>query len=499
MIPNLFRRRVGEGSLTVPFVPVFTGCLQRSREEARRVFDATWTLAAVVGLAITVCGIVWAEPLIRLFAPGFALEPGKLALAVELLRLCFPYILMLSLVAVAMGALNVLGHFFAPAIAPVFLNLCLISAAVSGGLAFDPPVLALGWAVLAAGIIQVLIQLPPLRRRGFAPRPRPAPGHPAIRRLGVLMLPAALGASVFQINVLVSRFLASFLGDGAVSYLYYADRLLELPLGVFVFAIGTASLPSFARLAKAGRTDALRDTFSSTLRLALALALPSTLGLALLREEIFSSLFAWNPALFGAEAVRGCGRALLFYSLGLVPITATRIYVGLAFAHERPRLPLYAACVAVAVNAVASLALVGPLPAGGLPGPLIALQHALVVADLGYAGLALAASIASAANCACLVVAVHWRWGPFYRRRDAGHLARLVLASAALAVAVLTVGAVLPGGTGSGASVLGLLRLALLVAVGAGTYALALAALGSPEWGALRALLPGGGPGPESP
>ena len=154
------------------------------------------------------------------------------------------------LVAVAMGALNATGHFLAPALAPVLLNLCLIAAALGAGGILDPPILILGVAVILAGFLQVGMQVPPLRQRGLSPRPVFEPGHPGLRRLGRLMLPAVLGASVFQLNILVSRLLASFSGDGAVSNLYYADRLIEFPLGVFVFAIGTASLPVFSRLVK---------------------------------------------------------------------------------------------------------------------------------------------------------------------------------------------------------------------------------------------------------
>ena len=486
MIPNLFRRLVAEGSLTISFVPVFTDWLRRSREEARRVFNATWTLGAGAGLAIMLLGILFADPLIHLFAPGFALEPGKHELAVRLLRLCFPYILLLTLVAVAMGALNALGHFLAPAIAPVLLNLCLIGGAVAGWLWFRPPILALGAAVIVAGILQVLLQIPVLRRRGMAPRPLLAPRHPAIRRLAVLMLPAVLGASVLQLNMLVSRLLASLLGDGAVSYLYYADRLLEFPLGVFVFAIGTASLPTFSRLVKARDSDGLRGAFAGTLLLAVSLSLPSMIGLVLLAQQIFEGLFAWNPRLFGAAAVDGCARALICYALGLVPITIARIYVGYCVAHENTRTPARATVVALIVNVAASLALIGPLPEGALPDAFVGLQRACVLADLGYAGLALAASIASTANVLYLAVAVRVRYGALFTAGDLGRALRLLAATAAMAALIL---AVLPGWPLSGAT-----GLAGLVALGAAGYGLALALLRSPELYALLALLrPRGG------
>jgi putative peptidoglycan lipid II flippase len=487
MIPNLFRRLVAEGSLTLSFVPVFTASLARSRDEARRVLDTTWTLATLVGLAVTVAGMVFAGPLVDLFAPGFALDPPKRELCVRLLRLCFPYVGLMMLVAVAMGALNALGHFFTPAIAPVLLNLALIAGAFVGASWMATPIEALGWAVIVAGLLQALLQLPPLARRGMRPSPGLDLGQPAVRRLAALMGPAALGASVFQINVLVSRFLASFLGDGAVSYLYYADRLLELPLGVFIFALGMASLPSFARLATRGAHDALRTVFADTLGLALVLAAGSSVGLVLLREPIFAVLFAWDPSVFGEQAVSGCARALLYYALGLVPIAIARVCVMLSVAHEDTRVPARGAVVSVVAHAVAALALVGPLPAGALPGPLLAGQHALAVVDMGYAGLALAATLGSLVNALYLWLALRRRHGPLVRVRDVARFARIALAVAALAAVVQLSTWLLP--VPPAASLAALLLLALHIALGVLAYGAALAALGTPEFRALARLI----------
>jgi putative peptidoglycan lipid II flippase len=486
MIPNLFRRLVAEGSLTVSFVPVFTDWLRRSREAAREFFGATWTLGLLAGLVLVAAGILFADPLVRVFAPGFGLDPEKHALCVRLLRLCFPYIGLLMLVALAMGALNALGHFLTPALAPVLLNLCLIGGAVIGHLWLDVPILALGGAVILAGVAQVALQMPPLRRRGMLPRLRFAPGHPALRRLGRLMAPAVLGASVYQLNVIVSRILASFLGDGAVSYLYYADRLLEFPLGVFVVALGTASLPAFSRLAKAGEREPLRDAFTGTLLLALGLALPSTAGLILLREPLFAVLFGWNPAVFGAGAVEGCARALLFYALGLVPISVARLWVGLCVAHENTATPARGAVVALVVNLLAALVLIGPLPAEGLPAPLRDLQHRLVLADLGYAGLALAASVASLANALYLWSAARSRYGALLAPDVAGRAARLLAATAVLCGVVTGGQTLVP--VPQGASPLGFGLLGMHVALGALAYGATLRALRSPDLESLLAL-----------
>lgn len=435
-IPNLLRRLVGEGALTVAFVPVFSQTLRRSHEEAQHFFRATWTLALALTSAICVLGIVFAEPIVVAFAPGYLADPDKLELTTTLLQICFPYVVSLSLVAVAMGALNALGHFFRPAIAPVWLNICQIAAVFIGVAYFTTPVLALGAGVVVAGVLQVWLQLRPLRERGFTPRLVFAPRNPTIRRLGWLLLPSLLGASAYQLNTITTRAIASFFGDGPVSYLYYATRLLELPLGVFVFALSMASLPALSRFVALDDRAGLRRSFSETLGLALALALPCSAGLILLREPIVSLLFGWNPENFGSEAVRLCGLALFYYALGLVPIALARIYVNLCVAHENTRTGAHAAVVSLAVNVIGALVLVGPLPYGTLWDGVVDLQRACVVADLGFLGLALATTVAAAANALYVMTAAHLRYGASLALRDwIGHL-RLLGATGSLCAAV---------------------------------------------------------------
>jgi putative peptidoglycan lipid II flippase len=436
-IPNLLRRLVGEGALTVAFVPVFSQALDRSHEEARRVLRATWTLALAVTSVICVLGMVYADPLVIAFAPGYLGDPGKRELTTTLLRLCFPYVVSLSLVAVAMGALNALGHFFRPAIAPVWLNLCQI-AAVFCGLAFIPeqPVLALGFGVILAGVLQVWLQLRPLRERGFAPRLLWAPGDPAVRRLGWILLPSLLGASAYQLNTITTRAIASFFGDGPVSYLYYATRLLELPLGVFIFALSMASLPSLSRFVVHGDRAGLQRSFSEVVGLSLALALPCTVGLILLREPIVALLFGWNPEHFGSEAVRLSGLAVLYYTLGLVPIALSRIYVNLCVAHENTRTGAHAAVLSLIVNVLGALVLVGPLPHGTLWVGVVEAQRACVIADFGFLGLALATTFAATANAAYVMIAAHVRYGATLPARDWLGYLRLLGATGVLGFAV---------------------------------------------------------------
>lgn len=486
-IPNLLRRLVGEGALTVAFVPIFSQSLERSHDEARRVFRATWTLALGVTAVICVLGMIFADPIVIAFAPGYLEDPAKLELTGRLLRLCFPYVVSLSLVAVAMGALNALGHFFRPAIAPVWLNVCQITAVFLGLAFFTTPVLALGWGVLVAGVLQVWLQLRPLRERGFAPKLVWAPGDPSIRRLGNLLLPSLLGASAYQLNTITTRAIASFFGDGPVSYLYYATRLLELPLGVFVFALAMASLPSLSRSVARGNREELHRSFAETLGLALALALPCTAGLILLREPIVTLLFGWNPEHFGAEAVRLCGLALLYYTLGLVPISLARIYVNLCVAHENTRTGAHAAVLSLIVNVVGALVLVGPLPYGTFADAVIDAQRACVIADFGFLGLALATTLAAAANAAYVMIAARLRYGAHLQTRDWIGYLRLLGATGLMCgvVGLAHFLAPLP----ARASVVGAVHLFALIGAGGLAYLAGLYAFGAPEFALVRGLL----------
>lgn len=491
-IPNLMRRLIGEGALTIAFVPIFTQSLGEGRERAREVFDATWTLGGVVGLLVMGVGIPLALPLVELFAPGFAATPGKLELTASLLQWCFPYIFFLVLVAVAMGTLNSVGHFLSPALAPILLNLCLISAAFGFAGAFEPPIMALGFAVAIAGLLQALAQLPALARRGFWPRFRFAPRDPAIRALGLLMLPAALGAAVYQFNLLVTRFLSSFQGDGAVSYLYYASRLIELPLGIFVFAIGMASLPSLAKLAQAKNTRAFAQTFSQSLSLSLALALPSSVGLMLLREPIFDTLFAWDASLFGSVATQASAQALFYYSPGLAAIAIARMYTQVCVANQNTKTPARAALVSLVVNFLMALALTAPVSVEALPSAggawvrgFAALHGAVSVADWGISGLATATTVAAFANAGFLMLRTRATYGRLLDRETWLATGKALLAALGMAVAVLAVMHVQPEGALTKPVRVALL--ALDVAVGVGTYGGLLWLLGSRDLRAVAA------------
>ncbi len=262
-LPNLLRRLTAEGALTAGFIPVFTDYLtHKSKDEARRVVQIIFTFATMSLAALTILGIVFAAPIMRVYAPGFLAYPAKFDLTVSLTRLMFPYIFFVSLVALAMGVLNSLRHFMAPALAPVLLNLSIIACALFLSPMLNEPVTALAYGVLLGGVAQLLLQIPFLARYGFSFGVDFHFRHPALKRLLFLMAPAVFGAAVYQINVFVSTMLASMLPGGSVPYLYYADRLLEFPVGIFAIALGTAVLPSYSSLvAKKRNGRAAGDPF----------------------------------------------------------------------------------------------------------------------------------------------------------------------------------------------------------------------------------------------
>ncbi|MEI9478030.1 MAG: murein biosynthesis integral membrane protein MurJ, partial [Deltaproteobacteria bacterium] len=268
-IPNLWRRLVGEGALTISFIPVYTEYLtQRPEEESRELTHIAFTIAGVILFVLTLLGVVFSPLLIRIIAPGwFVNYPEKFQLTVSLNRMIFPYLFFIGLFALSMGVLNSRRHFAAPAIAPVFLNISMILSVFLFYSSFQRPVMALALGVLAGGVIQFLFQIPFLLKKGISFRFNFNFRHPAMKRIGLLMVPGMIGTPVYQLNVFIDTIFACFLPGGSVSYLYFADRLLEFPLGIFAMAVGMASLPSFSALVSGGRLEELKETTSFALRL----------------------------------------------------------------------------------------------------------------------------------------------------------------------------------------------------------------------------------------
>lgn len=487
-IPNLLRRLVGEGAATAAFVPVFTSYLTtRGRAESDEVARVLLTVMAVVLALVTALGIACAGPVARLFAPGFATVPGKLELTIGLTRLVFPYIFFIGMVAAAMGILNSLRSFAAPALSPVVMNLVMIAM---------PPLLApglgiygLGVAVVLGGMAQLGSQVPALRRLAVPLAPRWQPRHPAVVRVGRLMLPTVFGSAIYQINVLVSTMFASLLPAGSVAYLWYAERLFEFPLGVFAVALSTAALPSFAALAHRDPAE-FRDVVGFTLRLVSAIALPAAVGLTLTAGPLVSVLFL-RGQFTAADAVQ-TSVAVRCYALGLWSVAAVRVLVPAFYALEDARTPVTTAAVAFLANLLFVLLLVGPLapPAGAhLGAGLASASRAIGIVDLRHGGLALATSLAATVNLILLCVMLGRRAGDIAWRAWLRSTGRTLLASLAMVPLVLAITRRIAwfDGTVPFAARLGWLLVA--VAAGAAVYAVTAVLLGGEEVRALRAAL----------
>jgi putative peptidoglycan lipid II flippase len=361
----MLRRFFAEGALTAAFVPTFSAVLkQRGDEKARELANICFTLLTIVMAGITLAGIIFSPYIIGLMFPGFRAEPGKFELAVLLNRLMFPYIFFISLVALCMGILNTVRHFFTPAISTVFLNISMILGALCLGGFYEVPITALAVGVLFGGLIQLIIQLPVLWRKGFPVRPNFDFSNPEVKRIALLMLPSVFGVGVYYLNITVSAILASLLPQGSVSYLYYAQRLFEFPQGIFTVSVAQAVLPSMSKQAADGDMAGMKDSLSFALRLTLFITIPAMAGLMACSKPILSLLFMGGA--FDYFKVVNSAEALLYYSLGLTFVAMTRVLAPAFYALNDTKTPVKTAFIAFILNLCLSLLLMGPLRHGGL-------------------------------------------------------------------------------------------------------------------------------------
>jgi len=437
-IPNLLRRFVAEGAMSVAFIPVFTDYLtNRSRREAIEAASAVATLLTLMLAVLTLAGIVFAAPLTALFAPGFIDDPGKFALTVTLTRWVFPYILLVSLVALASGILNSTRHFAAPAISPILLNLAMIATAVLVSPRLSVPVLGLAYGVLVGGVLQLALQIVPLLRRGIIIKPRWAPHHDAVQRSLRLLAPMLFGSAVYQINIMVGTIMASLLPSGSVSYLWYADRVFEFPLGIFAVALGTAALPSFSAQASRGAYDEMRQSLTFSIRLMNFVAVPAGFGIVVLATPITSVLF--QRGAFTSEEVRLTAQALTTFAVGLWSVSMVRLVVPAFYALQDTRTPVITAAWAFVANCVFSLLLMGPVPRTGesaLGDTIATVTQAVTLFDLRHAGLALSTSLSATVNLVLLVAVLQRRLGSLHGRELGLSLGRSLIASAAMVLPV---------------------------------------------------------------
>jgi putative peptidoglycan lipid II flippase len=470
-IPNLLRDLFAEGALSSAFVPTFTGIKEREGPEAAwRLANRLFTVLTVILAAVTLGIFLFAPWIMRVYAAGFT--PEKLELAVTMTRILSPFLLAVAAAAVAMGILNTYGRFFVPALAPALLNV----AAILGVVLFYPVFVRFGWpaglvlacGAMVGGVLQFGVQIPSMRRLGFRFRLDWAPRDPGLVRIAWLMLPATIGQAATQINFLVDTWLASRYGNGPITWLSLAFRLIQLPIGLFGVAIGMANLARVSRDAAVGDHAGLRANLAAALRAAALLALPATAGLVALREPIIQVIFEHGR--FDHASTLNTAAALLCYALGLYAYAVTKIQVPTFYALGDTRLPVMASTTAVVAKLAANGAFVFALPALGLN---------------PFLGLALSTSIAAWTNLGILA------WG---LRRRAGSIAGhgVVRATLSMALVSLVMGAccggvhallahLLPGGGVAGE----IARLAAAVAVGVATAAAGALALRVPEARAL--------------
>jgi putative peptidoglycan lipid II flippase len=364
---------------------------------------------------VALAGVLVAPIIVKLIAPGFVDTPEKYQLTVLLTRIMFPYSLLIGLVALAMGILNAMGHFAAPALAPVVLNLAMIGSVFLITPHLEKPTVGLAIGVIIGGGLQLVLQIPFLLRKGFRWLGNSPLYHRGVKRIALLMTPTIFGAAVYQVTIFVGTLLASLLAEGSVSYLYYADRLVQFPLGVFGIALATAVLPTLSKQAAVDDMEGLRRSFSYTLRLVFFVNIPAMIGLIALREPIIQVLF--QRGAFSIEATQKTAEALLYYALGLWAFSGVRIVVSTFYALQDTKTPVKIAVVSLLANIVFSLVLMGPM------------QHG---------GLALATSLAMTMNLVLLVVALKKRLGRIGAR---GILASIGKASfAALAMGLVLYG-----------------------------------------------------------
>src|SRR5262245_55734409 len=409
-IPNLLRRLVAEGAVSAAFIPVFSRYIVEKKEKDAWEFANTMlTVITMLLTAVTLAGILFSPLIVRLFASGFADTPGKLALTAVLNRIMFPYIFLISLSAFTMGILNSFHRFGAPALSPVVLNLTMIAFSFLGSL-FGDVTRTLAVGVVAGGVLQLAVQIPALLKSGWKIQFKLDLNHPGVRRVAKLMVPVIFGVGIVQVNVLVDTQFASYLAEGSVTAIYYADRVMEFVLGGYAVAISTVILPLLSRQAALRQIDELKTTLNFATRIILFITFPATSGLILLRREIIEVLFQHGD--FDAASTALTAWALPFFALGLSAFAMVKIIVPAFYALEDTRTPVKVAFIAMLLN--------------------IALNAAFI-RSLQNGGPALATSLSAFFNSLALLMIFCRRYGSFGVRDVAKSTAKFLGASIALA------------------------------------------------------------------
>lgn len=394
-IPNFLRRLFAEGAFSQAFVPVLSEYREGgSRAAVQELIDRVAGCLGSVLITVTVFAVVASPAVAAVFAMGFLDDDYKFGLTSQFIRITFPYLFLISMTGFAGAILNSYGRFAVPAFTPVLLNLVLITAAVLISPMFDPPALALAWGVLSAGIVQLLFQLPFLLKLKLMPAPKIDWRHPGVKKILALMLPAIFGVSVSQINLLLDTVIASFLPTGSITWLYFSDRLSELPLGVFGIAIATVILPTLSRQYQARDPRQFAATLDWSVRMIIVIGLPAAAALLVLAEPILLTLFQYGKTT--ERDVLMASFSLRAYSLGLVAFMLIKVLAPGYFARQDTATPVKIGVIAMVANMVLNVAFVLPLMQAGL----------------GHMGLALATSVAAFLNAGLLFWGL-WRGGVF--------------------------------------------------------------------------------------
>lgn len=468
-IPSTLRYLMGEGALSAAFIPVFSDYLRnRPRREAWELVLSVFVALVAVTSLIALVGIIFAPWIVRGALWGFAADAEKFRITVGLTRWLFPYLVFVSIVALCMGILNSLGHFAMPSLSQAAFNATVIASALfiapRWGARPTERIFALALGVLLGGAVQVGMQVPVLRRKGFTLAVGRVWAHPELRRIARLMLPATAGLAVYHVNLLADNLVASFLPQGSVTYLYAATRLIQFPMGTFVIGISTVAFPLMAGYAVAGDVGKLKEAMNYALRLAFFIVVPAAAGLVVLGRPIIGLLYDRGEFL-AAGSAGPTYVALVFYALGLFAVGGVAVVVRCFYSIEDTRTPVRVACAAVAVN--------------------IALDFALMV-PLKHGGIALATSVSSCLNLSLLLWLLRRRVGALGLRRVGRSLARIIAATTAMAAAAWAAHrgiSAFAAGEGVGARSLGVF---IPLAAGIIAYAGTALATGAPELGELR-------------
>ncbi len=394
-IPNLLRRFFGEGSLTAAFVPIYTEVYQqRGEKEAQQLANRCITLLLLIMLVVVFLGVLFSPLIVQVIGYGFGDVEGKLKLTSQLNRIMFPYIGMVSILALLTGILNVRGHFFLPALSPLFLNLAMIISALTMGHLFAQPIFALALGVLLGGVVQLLLQFPALCRYKIKIRLNfNFHGDVYLRKIMTLMLPGIAGVAIYQINIIVTRLLASFLPEGSVSYLYYGQRLFEFPQGIFIASLAQAALPMMSRQVASNDIAGMRQSLAFAMSLITIFTLPAVIGLIICAQPIYSLFFLGGE--FDVVALKNTALALICYAPGLIFVGYSRIAAQTFYALKDTRTPVVVSFWTLLVNLVAGIVL---------------------MQFYGFIGLAVALTLASAVNALLLVVLLQRRVGTFVHK-----------------------------------------------------------------------------------